>query len=40
MATLHIYWDDDITVELRYFPSEKSAKQYAKCNGVVNYNID
>lgn len=40
MATLHIYWDDDVTVELRYFPSEKSAKRYAKRNGVVNYNID
>lgn len=40
MATLHIYWDDDITVELRYFPSEDRAKQYAKRKGIVDYMID
>lgn len=39
-CTLHIYWDDDVTVELRYFPSDKAAKKYAKDNGCVNYMID
>lgn len=39
-STLHIYWDDDVTIELRYFPSKKAAKKYAKDNGCVNYMID
>lgn len=39
-STLHIYWDDDVTVELRDFPSEKAAKKYAEDNGCVNYMID
>jgi hypothetical protein len=39
-STLHIYWDDDVTIELRYFSSEKAAKKYAKDNGCVNYMID
>jgi hypothetical protein len=38
--TLHIYWDDDVTVELRYFYSAKEAKKYAKKNGYVKYMID
>ena len=36
---LHIYWDDDVTVELRYFPSRKAAKKYATDNGIPNYMI-
>ena len=39
-VTLHIYWDDDATIELRYFSSEKAAEDYAKNNGVVDYMID
>ena len=38
--TLHIYWDDGVTIENRYFPSKDAAKSYAKSNGVVNYMID
>lgn len=39
-STLHIYWDDDVTVELRDFPTEKAAKEYAEANGYTNYMID
>lgn len=39
-STLHIYWCDDVTIELRYFTSKKAAKKYAKDNGCVNYMID
>ena len=39
-STLHIYWDDDATIELRYFPTEKAAKEYAEANGCTNYMID
>ena len=38
--TLHIYWDDDVTVELRYFPTKKAAENYATNNGCNNYLID
>ena len=38
--TLHIYWDDGVTIENRYFPSKNAAKSYAKGNGIVNYMID
>lgn len=38
--TLHIYWDDDVTIECRYFWSRKEAKAYAEQNGVENYKID
>lgn len=38
--TLHIYWEDGITIEYRYFPNKKAAEQYAKDNGCVNYMID
>lgn len=38
--TLHIYWCDDATVELRYFTSEDAAESYAKDNGIVDYMID
>jgi hypothetical protein len=36
---LHIYWDDGVTVECRYFPTKKKAKEYAKSNGIPNYVI-
>ena len=39
-VTLHIYWDDDVTIELRYFHTKKAAERYAKYNGCVNYKID
>lgn len=39
-VTLHIYWGDGVTIELRYFFSEKEAKKYAKRNGIDNYMID
>ena len=39
MYTLHIYWDDDITVELRYFKERKEAEKYAQTNGISNYQI-
>lgn len=38
--TLHIYWDDNATIELRYFPTKEAAKNYAKANGCANYLID
>lgn len=39
-VTLHIYWDDDVTIECRYFPTKKAAEKYAKDNGCTNYKID
>jgi len=39
-STLHIYWEDGVTIEWRYFPSKKAAEQYAKHNGCVDYMID
>jgi len=36
---LKIYWDDDCTVECRYFNSKSAAKEYAERNGYVNYKI-
>lgn len=39
-STLHIYWDDDVTVEQREFPSKDAAESYAKDNGIVDYMID
>ncbi len=39
-VTLHIYWDDGVTIELRYFPTKKRAERYAKDNGIVDYTID
>ena len=36
---LHIYWDDDVTVECRYFPTKNKAEEYAKANGISNYRI-
>jgi len=39
-VALHIYWDDDVTIECRYFPTKKKAEKYAKDNGCSNYLID
>lgn len=39
-STLHIYWNDGVTIEQRYFPSRRSAKRYAKNNGCISYKID
>lgn len=36
---LKIYWDDNCTVECRYFPTKKEALKYAKDNGIDNYTI-
>lgn len=30
---LHTYWEDGATVELRYFPTKKAAKNYKSLNG-------
>ena len=38
-SELKIYWDDDVTIECRYFPSIRQAKNYAKTNGIRNYKI-
>jgi hypothetical protein len=38
--TLHIYWEDGITIELRYFSTDEAAETYAAKNGCVNYLID
>lgn len=35
---LKIYWDDDCTIECRYFHKKKNAKEYALQNGN-DYNI-
>lgn len=37
---LHVYWDDNMTIELRYFPTKSCARQYVKDNGIENYLID
>ena len=37
---LHIYCDDDVTVEYRYFPTEKAALDYVDKNGILSYKID
>lgn len=38
---LHIEWDDDCTVEIRYFDTKKEAKAYAAGHGIPrsNYTI-
>ena len=36
---LKIYWEDGVTIECRYFPSIRQAKQYVKRNGIANYKI-
>lgn len=39
MYELHIYWEDGVTIECRYFSKKKDAKAYAKQEGIVNYKI-
>ena len=39
-AIQKIYWQDDVTIEKRYFPSISLAKKYVKQNGIVNYQIE
>lgn len=36
---LHIYWEDDVTIECRYFKTKKEAMQYVKDNGIEKYMI-
>lgn len=36
---LHIYWDDDATIECRYFDKREDAETYAKRNGCPRYMI-
>ena len=36
---LHIYWEDDVTIECRYFKTKKEAIQYVKDNGIEKYMI-
>ena len=37
---LHIYWNDGVTIECRYFNTKKAAMEYVKHNGITNYLID
>lgn len=37
---LKIYWDDDVTVEQRYFDTQKDAEDYVKREGIINYAIE
>lgn len=37
---LHIYWDDDVTIECRKFKSISSAERYVKNEGITNYLIE
>ena len=39
-SILKIYWQDNVTVEERDFPSNSRAKKYVKQNGMVNYQIE
>lgn len=39
-SILKIYWQDNVTVEERYFPSISLTKKYVKQNGIVNYQIE
>lgn len=34
------YWEDGITVECRYFPTQDEAEKFAKDNGYDNYVIE
>lgn len=36
---LHIYWEDDCTIECRYFNTKKEAMKYVKDNGIEKYSI-
>ena len=39
-SILKIYWQDNVTVEERYFPSTSLAKKYVEQNRIVNYKIE
>lgn len=39
-SILKIYWQDNVTVEERYFSSITLAKKYVKQNRIVNYQIE
>ena len=40
-STLKIYWEDGVTVEMRYFPSIRKAKKYAQLfSGYRRYIIE
>ena len=36
---LKIYWDDDFTIECRYFFTKEDALQYVKKEGITKYKI-
>ena len=36
---LHIYWEDGVTIECRYFYTKKEAEAYAESEGITNYKI-
>ena len=36
---LHIEWEDDATIEIRYFPSIRQAKNYIKRYKPSNYTL-
>ena len=37
---LHIYWNDNVTIEYRKFKSISSAKRYVKGEWITNYFIE
>ena len=37
---LKIYWDDDVTIECRYYPTRKAAEAYVEREGIIAYDID
>ena len=37
---LHIYLDDNVTIEYRKFKSISSAERYVKNEGIINYLIE
>ena len=39
-SILKIYWQDNVTVEEKYFPSISLDKKYVKQNRIVNYKIE
>ena len=39
-SILKIYWQDNVTVEEKYFPSISLAKKYVKQNRIVNNKIE
>lgn len=37
---LCLYWDDGVTIEVRYFPTREEAEEYAIHNGTDEYIIN